>query len=278
MATDIERFEFPTTGQAVRTVDVSGETMFFAADVCAILGHTEASKIVKGRLDPDEYVTVDVPRDSVAESDISTTNRALNPMRLVVSESGLYSLILWSHKPEAKAFRKWVTSEVLPTIRREGSYAVAPRHQIPTSFAEALELAARQARELEAAAEQIAELAPAAEHWTVLASGDGDYAVADAAKILSRDPKIKIGRDRLFTVLDQENWIYRQQVDGKWRTYQRAIDAGRLSEIPQSHYHPRTGELVLDPPQVRVTPKGIADLRVLLGGTVPLAITDSEGL
>jgi len=267
MTTAIERFEFPTTGQTVRTADVSGETYFFAADVCAILGHTEASKIVKSRLEPDEYVTVDVPHNSGTDSDISTTNRALNPMRLVVSESGLFSLILWSHKPEARAFRKWVTSEVLPAIRRTGSYTVA--HHLPTSFAEALELAARQARELEAAEASISALAPAAESWQVLASGDGDYSVADAAKILSRDPQIHIGRDRLFTVMDQHDWVYRQQVDGRWRVYQRAVDAGRLSELPQSHYHPRTGELVLDPPQVRVTPKGLHDLRVLLGGTVP---------
>ena len=79
-----------------------------------------------------------------------------------------------------------------------------------------------------------------------------------------------------FRVLDEANWVYRQQADGKWRTYQSAINAGRLSEIPQSHYHPRTGELVLDAPQVRVTPKGIADLRALLGGTVPLAIEGAK--
>jgi anti-repressor protein len=275
MATDIEQFQFPVTGQAVRTAIVNGKTMFFAADVCAVLGHTEASKIVKGRLDADEYVTVDVPHGTATDSDISTTNRALNPMRLVVSESGLYSLILWSRKPEAKAFRKWVTAEVLPELHRTGAYST---RRLPTSFAEALELAAAQARELEAAEAHIAEIAPAADHWHTLAAAEGDYAVADAAKILSRDPAIKIGRDRLFRVLDDANWVYRQQADGKWRTYQSAVDAGRLSEIPQSHYHPRTGELVLDPPQVRVTPKGLADLRALLGGTVPLAITsDSKG-
>lgn len=272
MTTDIEQFQFPVTGQAVRTAIVNGETMFFAADVCAVLGHTEASKIVKGRLDPDEYVTVDVPHGTAADSDISTTNRALNPMRLVVSESGLFSLILWSHKPEAKAFRKWVTADVLPQIRRTGSYAV-PSSATQLSPRELAQLVIVEADRADAAEARAAELAPAADHWHTLASGDGDYSVADAAKILSRDPLIKIGRDRLFRVLDEQNWVYRQQADGKWRTYQRAINAGRLSEIPQSHYHPRTGELVLDPPQVRVTPKGIADLRVLLGGTVPLAIT-----
>lgn len=275
MTTDIEQFQFPVTGQAVRTVIVNGETMFFAADVCAVLGHTEASKIVKSRLDADEYVTVDVPHGTATDSDISTTNRALNPMRLVVSESGLFSLILWSHKPEAKAFRKWVTAEVLPAIRRTGSYSVPSVAAL--SPRELAQLVIVEADRADAAEARAAALAPAADHWHTLAAADGDYSVADAAKILSRDPQIKIGRDRLFRVLDEANWVYRQQADGKWRTYQSAVDAGRLSEIPQSHYHPRTGELVLDPPQVRVTPKGIADLRALLGGTVPLAITSSEG-
>jgi anti-repressor protein len=275
MTTDIEQFQFPVTGQAVRTAIVSGETMFFAADVCAVLGHTEASKIVKGRLDPDEYVTVDVPRDTVADSDISTTNRALNPMRLVVSESGLFSLILWSHKPEAKAFRKWVTAEVLPAIRRTGSYSAAPARLSPRELAQLVIVEADRADAAEARA---AALAPAAEHWEVLASAEGDYAVGDAAKILSRDPNIKLGRNRLFGVLHELGWAYVQRADHRYRATQKAVERGRLSELPQSHYHPRTGELVLDPPQVRVTTKGIADLRVLLGGTVPLAITNSEGL
>ncbi|WP_239405412.1 phage antirepressor KilAC domain-containing protein [Frankia sp. Cj3] len=113
----------------------------------------------------------------------------------------------------------------------------------------------------------IAELAPKAESWDVLASGDGDFPVADAAKILSRDPSIQLGQTRLFTELDSRGWIYRQRGDGRWRAYQTAVDAGRLSELPQSHYHPKTGELVLDPPQVRVTVTGILTLHRLLGGS-----------
>jgi anti-repressor protein len=264
VTTDIEQFQFPVTGQAVRTVEVKGEPYFVAADVTAILGYTNGRAAVAQHVDEEDRNTVAI-RDGMRG----------NPNAAVVNESGLYALIFGSKLEAAKAFKRWVTAEVLPTLHRTGAYTLA--HRLPTSFAEALELAAKQARELEAAEAHIAEIAPAADHWHVLAAADGDYSVADAAKILSRDPQIKIGRDRLFRVLDEANWVYRQQADGKWRTYQSAVDAGRLSEIPQSHYHPRTGELVLDPPQVRVTPKGIADLRVLLGGTVPLAIASSEG-
>ena len=127
---------------------------------------------------------------------------------------------------------------------------------IPQSFAEALELAAAQARELEVAK-------PKADAWDQLASAEGDYSVADAAKFLAR-AGIDIGPQRLFNQLAEMGWIFRGP-QGKWRAYQEKVDAGYLSELPQSHHHPRTGELVLDPPQVRVTLRGLERLRVRLG-------------
>lgn len=187
MTTDIEQFQFPVTGQAVRTAIVNGETMFFAADVCAVLGHTEASKIVRGRLDADEYVTVDVPHGTTVDSDISTTNRALNPMRLVVSESGLFSLILWSHKPEAKAFRKWVTAEVLPAIRRTGSYSVAALPDLTTAegVLAMAERFAQTARDLVESEQARREMEPKAVAYDAfLSAGAGDRLVRQAAKEL----------------------------------------------------------------------------------------------
>jgi phage antirepressor YoqD-like protein len=113
---------------------------------------------------------------------------------------------------------------------------------------------------------KLADLAPAAASWEVLASGRGDFSVGDAAKILSRDPSIEIGQNRLFASLADLGWTYRQRGDHGWRVYQSSITAGRLSEIPQSHSHPRTGRRVIDPPQIRVTAKGLAELRERLGG------------
>ncbi len=109
---------------------------------------------------------------------------------------------------------------------------------------------------------------PKAEAWTKLASADGDYSVADAAKILSRDPEIHLGERRLFTFMSELRWIFRAG-DGRWRIYQAALEAKRLCELPSSHYHPRTGELVLDPPRVRVTVKGIEDLRNIIISRLP---------
>jgi anti-repressor protein len=257
----VEVFQFPATGQRVRTVVDGGEPWFVLNDVGSVLDlanvHSSAAL-----LDEDErgIHTVEAPGGDAY------------PVA-IISEAGLYSLILRSRKPEAKAFKRWVTHEVLPTIRRTGRYEVA-RHQLPQSFAEALQLAADQARQIEQQREQLAVAAPAAEAWNTLASGDGDYSVADAAKILSRDPAISVGERRLFTVLSEHGWIYRQRGDGRWRVYQAAVEAGRMSELPSSHYHPRTGELVVDAPKVRVTVKGLAALHKLLDGQAPPRLSE----
>lgn len=155
---------------------------------------------------------------------------------------------------------------------RQAEVATTSAPRIPQTLSEALRLAADEHDARLAAEEKVAELEPAAASWATLATADGDYLVADAAKILSRDPGIKLGRDRLFTLLGELRWIHRQPGDGRWRCYQSVIETGRLSEMPMSHYHPRSGELVLDPPQIRVTVKGLGWLHQHLRGDRPLAI------
>lgn len=137
---------------------------------------------------------------------------------------------------------------------------------VPTG-AELIALAVVEAQKMLAAKDaQIAELAPRADAWDELASAEGDYEVADAAKILAR-AGVETGRQRLFGQLEHLGWIYRGP-QGKWKARQTAVDSGYMAEKPQSHHHPRTGELVLDPPQVRVTVRGLERLRVRLGSVL----------
>jgi len=98
----------------VRTVERSGEIWFVAADVCKAL-EISNPRDATGRLDTDE-------KDDVGITDTIGREQTVN----IISESGLYSLILTSRKKEAKRFKKWVTSEVLPAIRKTGSYSVQP--------------------------------------------------------------------------------------------------------------------------------------------------------
>lgn len=94
----------------VRTVEINGEPWFVLKDVCAVLGLSTPARVAE-RLDSDEVSQTHLT-DSLGREQETT----------IVSESGLYNVILRSDKPEAKPFRKWVTSEVLPSIRKTGGY------------------------------------------------------------------------------------------------------------------------------------------------------------
>lgn len=89
---------------------------------------------------------------------------------------------------------------------------------VPQTYAAALREAANQAERAEAAEARVAALEPSADAWRELADAEGDYSVGDAAKVLSRDPHISIGQNRLFALMAEQRWIYRGQ-DGCWRPY-----------------------------------------------------------
>ncbi|ANJ26781.1 phage antirepressor KilAC domain-containing protein [Agromyces aureus] len=242
--TSMEIVSHAFNGVQVRAeIDEHGDPWFIAADVCRVLEHTNPTMAVAA-LDDDEKGLSNVETPGGAQLLVS------------VSEAGLYSLILRSRKPEAKAFKRWITHEVLPSIRHTGQYVAESPEQL---MARAL-VQAQQT--LEQSAARIAELEPRAEAWNAIASAEGDYSVGDAAKILAR-AGIPTGPTRLFTQLRDLKWTYRG-ADGAWRAYAERVESGHLAEKPQFHYHPSTGERVLDAPQVRVTVKGLERLRLRL--------------
>lgn len=114
MNNDIQIFNY--NSNEVRTVQQNGEPWFVLKDVCDILGLTDTNKI-STRLDPDELTR------------IRFVSGGQNREMLCINESGLYNVILRSDKPEAKPFRKWVTSEVLPSIRKHGAYMTQEKLQ-----------------------------------------------------------------------------------------------------------------------------------------------------
>ena len=110
MANDLQVFNFEQ--QSVRVILQDGEPWWVAKDVADVLGIVNSRDAVSA-LDDDEKNTVGI-----------SDGKRGNPNMTIISESGLYTLIMRSNKPEAKRFRKWVTSEVLPSIRKTGSYSV----------------------------------------------------------------------------------------------------------------------------------------------------------
>lgn len=175
-------------------------------------------------------------------------------------------------RASVERFQSWVYAEVLPAIRRHGGYLTPDAVEAALTdpdFIIRLATDLKTERAKRALAEQrAAELTPAAAAWDHMASSAGDWSVQQAAGILARDPSITLGRQRLFDFLGASHWAFR--TDGHWMAYASAIDAGWLTHRAQHHIHPRTGEVVLDPPQVRVTAKGLARLHKLLGGSEPL--------
>ncbi len=118
-----QAFTFNASNQQVRSVMIAGEPYFVAKDICTILDISNHNDAV-GRLDDDE-------RDGVGITDAIGREQRTT----VVNESGLYHLIFQSRKPEAKVFRKWVTAEVLPTLRRTGRYEMArPDSDVPAAI------------------------------------------------------------------------------------------------------------------------------------------------
>jgi anti-repressor protein len=186
---------FTPAGSRVRTVAVDGEPWFVIADVAAILGLTNPTMAAQS-LYADDLSSTEVI-DSMGRTQTAR----------ITNEPGLYRLIFQSRKAEAQAFQRWVTHEVLPTIRRTGQFGSA----LPTNFAEALELAAVKVREIEALEARVIADAPKVAAFEAFMDADGYYSMDDAAKTLG------VGRNTLYARLRDLGIIQR----GSTTPYQR---------------------------------------------------------
>ena len=224
------------------------------SDLCKVLGLTTPAKVAE-RLD-DGVSSIHPISDSMGRTQHTT----------VVSEAGMYEVVIRSDRPEAVNFRRWITGEVLPAIRRTGGYNTASALKGPELLARAvLEAAAM----IEAKDKQIAELEPKALVADRILNASGDMSVRDTAQALTR-AGIRIGQNRLFKYLESQNWISRAG-DKRYRVMQWAIERGWMSVLPQSHWDANTGRMVLDAPQPRVTMNGFQRLLVDLSpSTLPI--------
>lgn len=165
--------------------------------------------------------------------------------------------------PVTKHFKKRLVAAFYAMRSMLAQQPAAPALTEDEIVHQALAITARRVEELTA---QVAKLEPKAEVADRLLNAEGDLSVRDAAQALTR-AGIKVGAGRLFAALENRyHWISRAPGDGRYRVRQAAIESGWMSVLPQSHYHPKTGVLVLDPPQPRVTPKGLQRLLADHGG------------
>lgn len=222
----------------VRVIRKDGEPWFVASDVCEALTIGNSRDAV-GRLDDDEK----------GVGTIDTLGGAQE--QAIINESGLYSLILTSRKSAAKRFKKWVTAEVLPSIRKTGSYTVGQPHPpvaLPdfTNPAIAARAWAEQFEAKAQAQEQLAIAAPKAQALDRIAQAEGEKCISDAAKAMQMQPS------KLFDWMDENGWIFRRR--GKWVAYQDKIHAGCLRHRVTLVELKNGATKEVD--QVVVTPKG----------------------
>jgi len=225
----------------VRVVtDGVGEPWFVAVDVAAILGISRAQTIVE-RLDEDEHGKTVIIDALGREQETS-----------IISESGLYEAIARSNKLEAKAFQRWVRKEVLPSIRKTGSYSAA----LPRTFSEALRLLADETEKRELVEKQLAIAGPKVEFFDAVAGSEDAIEIGRLAKVLN----VGIGRNRLFEFMRDKRLLMHNNVP-----YQSTVDAGYFRVIEQKYNKP-DGSVNLTT-KTLARPKGQDYIRKLLIGS-----------
>lgn len=233
-ALDVTPFQFE--GRNVRLVDMNGETWFVATDAAAELGYREAYDLTRS-LDDDEKVPHTM-RTPGGQQEVT-----------LISEAGLYRAIVQRKttkkmddrlKARISRFQRWVFHDVLPSIRRTGSYSVqqpAPQFQLPQTFAEALMLAAKQAEKIEKQAVAIADMTPKAEFHDAVTEAINSQPIRDIAKVLGT------GQNRMFKwlrdtgILMSNNTPYQRFVD---EGYFRVVEKSYKDQVGEAHTYTRT--------------------------------------
>lgn len=221
---------------SVRTITKDNEPMFCLSDICKALEIKNATDVAK-RLEEDEVTRLNLGSQS------GETN--------FVTESGLYAVILRSDKPNAKKFRKWVTSEVLPSIRKNGGYIANQEQMTPEQIvANALIVAQNIISQKD---RQIEEMKPKAEFFDTVADSKTAISMNEVAKVLN----IKgYGRNNLFEFLRENKVLDRWNVP-----YQRYVDNGWFRVIEQ-HYQ-KNGEPIVTT-KTLVYQKGVDGIRKMI--------------
>ena len=224
---------------AIRTLEISGEPWFVGKDVAEVLGYSNPQKAVRDHIDDDDK--------TVNES--FTVN---GTQGVLINESGLYSLILSSKLPNAKAFKRWVTSEVLPAIRKHGLYATEELIANPDLAIEAFK-ALKEEREARKALEaENKQMQPLALFARSVSASHTSILIGELAKLIKQNG-VDIGQKRLFDWLREQGFLMKSGSSKNMPT-QRSMEQG-LFEIKESSYINSEGVTVVTKTS-KVTGKG----------------------
>ena len=222
---------------SIRTVIIENEPWFVGKDVAEVLGYTNPSKALSDHVDTEDKLN--------NETLLSLGQRG----GWLINESGLYSLILSSKLPKAKKFKRWVTSEVLPAIRKTGSYNL-PDFSNP---AEAARAWAKEYEEKQKALAQVTEMKPKAEFYDDVTGSTDTIDIGSVAKVLNIP---NMGRNKLFSFLREKKVLNKRN-----EPYQEYVDKGYFRQIETSWEHNGTTHINL---KTVVFQKGVDYIRQLV--------------
>lgn len=218
MKNEIQKFESGLFGQ-LRGINIGGEAWLMATDVARRLGYTNPQKAIRDHVD-DEDKTL---------NESFTINGTIP---VLINESGLYSLILQSKLPRAREFKRWVTSEVLPQIRKTGGYIPLDNEDDEkTILAKALKILNRT---LEQKDELIEAQRPKVDFAEAVTTGDGCILISELAKLLTRNG-YPTGRTRLFRWLRNNGYIFKRSTEPIQRWVEEGIFATSVTMIKTHH-------------------------------------------
>ena len=213
---EVQLFNFEN--HEVRSLLINSEPWFVGKDVAEVLGYERADNAIRNHIDKEDKLTHQISA--------SGQNRNMT----IINESGLYSLVLSSKLPSAKKFKRWVTSEVLPALRKTGQYQVKE-----LSGSELMAKALIEAQSVLAAKDkQIEEMKPKALFADAVATSHTSILVGELAKILKQNG-IDMGQKRLFAWLREKGYLIKRQGTDYNMPTQKAMDLG-LFEIKEGSY------------------------------------------
>lgn len=217
---DIKIFDNPEFGK-IRTIDRDGEPWMVGVDVAKALGYATPRNAIASHVDEEDKTS----------ALIRGTGSNYKSMAILINESGLYSLVLYSKLPTAKKFKRWVTSEVLPSIRKTGGY-IAGQESMSDSelMAKALLVAKRQ---IDAKTAQIEEMTPKAVFADAVAASKTSILIGELAKILRQNGVEDMGQQRLFEWMRNNGFLIRRKATDRNMPTQRAIEQG-LMEVKET--------------------------------------------
>ena len=221
---ELQIFQSPEFGR-VRTVSIDGEPWFVGKDVATALGYSNPSNAVVAHVDDEDKTTYSF---QVSGSNYKTKATCIN-------ESGLYSLVLSSKLPTAKKFKHWVTSEVLPAIRKTGGYQVpqSPAEQMAQGILAAQKLLAERDATIAKQNERIAVLTPKGIFADAVTASKTSILVGGLAKLIKQQG-IDIGQKRLFAWMRENGFLIKSGTEKNMPT-QRAMDM-KLFEVKEGSF------------------------------------------